>query len=87
MSRNKRRKDHRFFTIYKVDETEVIVGANDHHLNFRALINNTKSKTYNIKVTTLVQYHNRKGVVYMRLIKPFHKLVVKRMVQQAFKDV
>ncbi|NJB82333.1 hypothetical protein GGR97_001099 [Wenyingzhuangia aestuarii] len=35
----------------------------------------------------MVQYHNRKGVVYMRLIKPFHKLVVKRMVQQAFKDV
>lgn len=76
-----------FFTFYKVNSTEIILGADDHHLNFRALINNTKSRKYNIKVTTLVQYHNKKGVVYMRLIKPFHELVVKHMVQQAFKDV
>ncbi len=75
-----------FFKAYKVDALEIILGADDHHLNFRILINNTKSEAYNIKVTTLVQYHNRKGKVYMGLIKPFHKLVVKQMAKQAFKE-
>lgn len=74
-----------FFKTYKVSESEIILGADDHHLNFRALINNTNSKTYNIKVTTLVEYNNRKGVLYMRLIKPFHELVLKQMVKKVYK--
>ena len=74
----------KFFKIYNIAENEVILGANDKHLNFRAIINKTNNKTNNIKVTTLVKYNNTLGEIYMTIIKPFHKLVVKKMVSYAY---
>lgn len=74
-----------FFTVYTIENQEIILGADDSHLNFRAVITDTREPQYNIKVTTLVQYHNNKGRYYMALIKPFHRLVVKNMVRQAYK--
>jgi hypothetical protein len=73
-----------FFKIYDIADNEIILGADDSHLNFRAIINITKAKTYNIKVTTLVKYNNTKGKIYMSFIKPFHRLVVMKMVKQAY---
>ena len=72
-----------FFEIYSISENEVLLGANDSHLNFRAIVYNTKEKEYNIKVTTLVEYNNKIGRIYMFLIKPFHQLIVRRMINQA----
>lgn len=76
----------KFFKIFAVSDDEVILGADDAHLNFRALITNDRSDVFNIKVTTLVEYNNVMGRVYMGLIKPFHRLIVKRMVSSATKD-
>ncbi|MEM6813010.1 MAG: DUF2867 domain-containing protein [Bacteroidota bacterium] len=75
----------KFFKIFSISDNEVILGANDSHLNFRALVKNDKSDYYNIKVITLVEYNNLKGKIYMQLIKPFHRVVVKRMVKNAFR--
>lgn len=75
-----------FFKIYNIHENEIMLGANDKHLNFRVSIYNSNQKIFNIKVTTLVQYNNRFGKVYMTIIKPFHHFVVKRMVKQAYKQ-
>lgn len=74
-----------FFKIYAISDNEVIIGADDSHLNFRAIIHNTQSESFNIEVITLVEYNNLKGKVYMGIIKPFHRLVVKRMVKNAYK--
>lgn len=76
----------KFFKIYDITPSEVILGANDSHLNFRAIVSDTKVASHNIKVTTLVEYNNKKGKIYMNLIKPFHRMVVKRMVSQAFQS-
>ncbi len=73
-----------FFKIYSISDTAVILGADDSHLNFRSLINNDQSKSYNIKVVTLVEYNNLKGKIYMKIIKPFHRQIVKRMVKNAY---
>ncbi len=75
-----------FFKIMSLSETEIVMGADDDHLNFRAVITLQPSQTYNVFVTTLVEYNNKKGKVYMNIIKPFHRLVVKRMVKQAYKN-
>jgi len=75
-----------FFKIYSISDTAVILGADDSHLNFRALINNDQSESYNIKVVTLVEYNNLKGEIYMKIIKPFHRQIVKRMVKNAYYD-
>lgn len=54
-----------FFTIYYIDEHEIIAGEKDTDLT----------------VTTLVQYNNFFGKVYMTFVKPFHKIVVKNMLK------
>ena len=74
----------KFFKIYEIAPSEIILGANESHLNFRAIITNQNTASFNVKVTTLVEYNNTLGKIYMTLIKPFHRLVVKRMVSQAF---
>lgn len=75
-----------FFKIYSISDNQLVLGADDSHLNFRAIILKTNEMTYNVKVVTLVQYNNSLGKFYMNLIKPFHRLVVKRMVRNAYKE-
>lgn len=75
----------KFFKIFSISDNEVTIGADDTHLNFRALIKNDKSDSFNIKVTTLVEYNNYKGKIYMGIIKPFHRQIVKRMLRNAYK--
>ncbi len=75
----------KFFKIYSISDNEVILGADDSHLNFRAIVINDNANLFNIKVITLVEYNNLKGKIYMRMIKPFHRQIVKRMVKNAFK--
>lgn len=73
-----------FFKIYDISEKEVILGADDKHLKFRVGIHNTTDVTNNIKVTTLVQFNNLFGKIYMKIIAPFHQLVVRKMVGQGY---
>lgn len=75
-----------FFKIYSISDTQLVLGADDPHLNFRAIILNTNEIAYNVKVVTLVQYNNSIGEFYMHLIKPFHVVVVKGMVKNAYKE-
>ena len=75
-----------FFKIYEMSDSEMIMGADDKHLNFRVSIYDSGEKEFNIKVTTLVQYNNKFGRFYMSFVKPFHRMVVKRMVKQAYKN-
>lgn len=75
-----------FFKIFSISETEIILGANDKHLDFRAIITKDKALDYNIKVITLVSYNNTFGKIYMTIIKPFHRIVVKNLVKNAYKN-
>ncbi|REL33723.1 DUF2867 domain-containing protein [Rhodohalobacter sp. SW132] len=72
-----------FLKIHSIEENEIILGGDDKHLNFRVSVFNSGEEEYNIKVTTLVQYQNRMGRIYMFMIKPFHKLVLRVMVKNA----
>ncbi|MCT4582914.1 MAG: DUF2867 domain-containing protein [Flavobacteriales bacterium] len=73
-----------FFKIYQLEPDFMVLGADDKHLNFRAVIAKHPILDYNIKVTTLVTYNNRLGHIYFFLIRPFHALVVRQMVKQAY---
>lgn len=74
-----------FFQIFSIESKEIMLGADDKHLNFRVSIYNSDEEQFNIKMSTLVQYNNLFGRVYMTIIKPFHHIVVKIMVKQAYK--
>ncbi|MFK7934116.1 MAG: DUF2867 domain-containing protein [Saprospiraceae bacterium] len=73
-----------FFKIYQILDNEVILGADDSHLNFRVSILNNQAQNFNIEVTTLVEFNNTLGRIYMKIIAPFHRLVVKAMMKQAY---
>ncbi|PJI41047.1 DUF2867 domain-containing protein [Ferrovibrio sp.] len=66
--------------------TDVVVGVNDDHLDFR-----TQFRTDTIRlgpdgphlglvtVTTVVRTHNRLGRIYLAAVMPIHKLVVRSL--------
>ena len=70
------------FKIYSIEENEIIAGDDDKHLDFRVSV---LKKDEELIVSTLVHYNNIFGKVYMTLIKPFHKLVIKVMIKNAVK--
>lgn len=76
-----------FFRIYDLLPNEVILGADDSHLDFRLSVLRTADLEDNIKVTTLVHFHNRLGKFYMAIVAPFHRLIVKSMVAQAYQGM
>lgn len=54
--------------------TEIIVGFNDRHLNFRVSILSHEGR---ISAATWVHPHNPGGRFYLRTILPFHKRIVR----------
>ncbi len=73
------------FKVYSKSATEVIMGENDKHLNFRVsllvtpLQNATRSK--NITITTTVTFNNWFGKIYFMPVRPFHKPIVPTMLK------
>lgn len=69
------------FGLFKVldkKEKEIILGEDDKHLDFKVslLYAQPENKIY---ISTGVQYHNFFGRLYFFFVKPFHRLVVKSM--------
>jgi uncharacterized protein DUF2867 len=72
--------DH-LFPLVSREPGQVVLGMNDKHLDFRLVIDNPG--TGEIVGTTLVRTHNLFGRVYLRLVLPFHRLIVPRMMRGA----
>jgi hypothetical protein len=68
------------FSIQSIEPDELIVGDNDKHLDFRISIHKA-SQT--VTVSTVVEIHNTLGRLYMLVVKPFHRLIVRTMVENA----
>ncbi|CCE01242.1 DUF2867 domain-containing protein [Bradyrhizobium sp. STM 3809] len=68
-----------------IDETpgQLVLGFDDKHLDFRVLVDvATVGATSQVTATTLVQTHNALGRIYLTVITPFHRLVVKATLRQ-----
>ena len=76
-----------FFKIYSTSPTEVVLGEDDKHLDFRlsVLCFNPPSPGSNSRLTlsTVVHCHNRLGRLYILVIAPFHRLVVQSSLRHA----
>ncbi len=70
------------FMIYSIKKKEIIAGEDDMHLDFRLSVLKENNM---VTISTLVHYNNLFGKVYMTIITPFHKLVVKTMMKNALK--
>jgi hypothetical protein len=75
-----------FFPVRGRSERELIVGEDDRHLDFRAsvLLRATADGAgRELVATTVVHCHNRLGRVYLRVIGPFHRVIVRGNLDRA----
>ncbi|MDO8065265.1 MULTISPECIES: DUF2867 domain-containing protein [unclassified Janthinobacterium] len=69
---------------YVWGKTELVVGGDDKHLDFRIWISIQPSlKGSEVTVSTLVKINNLFGRVYLFIIMPFHKLLTRSLLERA----
>lgn len=75
------------FKIYSTSPTEVVLGEDDKHLDFRlsvlCSVPAPPRATRHLVLSTVVHCHNRLGRLYIFLIAPFHRLVVRSSLRSA----
>jgi hypothetical protein len=71
------------FPVVSQTPNRLVAGFNDHHLDFRVVVDVASSgHRQSVTATTLVLTHNLLGRVYLTTILPFHRLVVRTMLRQ-----
>ncbi|MDM0032306.1 DUF2867 domain-containing protein [Variovorax sp. J22P271] len=68
------------FRIYETLPDEIVLGEDDKHLDFRLSIQRSAGQ---LRAVTVVHCHNRLGRSYIRMIAPFHRLVVRSALDRA----
>lgn len=75
------------FKIYGTSDTEIVLGEDDKHLDFRVSVlcsgEPASEGDRRLVVSTVVHCHNRLGRAYLFLIAPFHRLVVQSSLRRA----
>jgi hypothetical protein len=67
-----------FFPVRWEGKDEIVLGADDRHLDFRLSLLRRHSPTGTLLIaTTVVHTHNALGLTYLNAIRPFHHLVVR----------
>jgi hypothetical protein len=75
------------FKVYGKSETEIVLGEDDKHLDFRLSVLRTPDPSATLggqlTVSTVVHCHNLLGRAYISVIAPFHRQVVKASLRRA----
>ena len=75
------------FKVYSTNETEIVVGEDDKHLDFRVSVlcssGPAPESSRQLTLSTVVHCHNLLGRVYILVIAPIHRLVVKASLRRA----
>lgn len=79
-SQRMRRDAIGFFPVTERASDEIVVGEDDRHLDFRASVLLVDGL---LVTTTVVHCHNALGRVYLAVITPFHKLIVRNNLNRA----
>lgn len=71
------------FPVISETPERLVAGFNDHHLDFRVVVDvTTGSVGQQVTATTLVKTHNLLGRCYLAVIMPFHRLVARTALRQ-----
>jgi hypothetical protein len=71
------------FPVLSQSPSRLVAGFDDSHLDFRVVVDVASSGPgQQVTATTLVLTHNRLGRIYLAIILPFHRLVVRSMLRQ-----
>ena len=75
------------FKVYSTNETEIVAGEDDKHLDFRISVlcssGPAPESSRQLTLSTVVHCHNLLGRVYILVIAPFHRIVVKASLRRA----
>ncbi len=76
-----------FFRIYETHGDEVVLGEDDRHLDFRVSVLRRPAAGggHEMVLVTVVHCHNLLGRNYIRVIAPFHRMVVRSSLNRAAK--
>jgi len=71
------------FPVLSETPERLVAGFNDHHLDFRVVVDvATAEAGQQVTTTTLVLTHNLLGRAYLATIMPFHRLIARVMLRQ-----
>jgi uncharacterized protein DUF2867 len=71
------------FPVLSETPQRTVVGFNDSHLDFRVMVDVAGAGVdRRITATTVVLAHNLLGRIYLAIILPFHRLIVRSMLRQ-----
>ena len=71
------------FPVLSETPQRIVAGLNDRHLDFRVVIDVASAGVgCRVTATTVVLTHNLLGRVYLAIILPFHRLIVRSMLRQ-----
>ena len=71
------------FPVVSQTPERLVAGFNDSHLDFRVVVDVVGSGLgQRVTATTLVKTHNLLGRVYLAVILPFHRVIVRRLLRQ-----
>jgi hypothetical protein len=77
------------FKIYSTNESEIVMGEDDKHLDFRLSVlcstGAAPDSGRQLTMSTVVHCHNLLGRIYIVVIAPFHRMVVKASLRRAAK--
>jgi hypothetical protein len=74
------------FPVRSNTATEVVLGEDDKHLDFRVWVHvEPQGGGYRVTTSTVVRTHNRLGRVYLGTIMPFHRLIARQMLSRALR--
>ncbi|HJR72455.1 MAG TPA: DUF2867 domain-containing protein [Luteimonas sp.] len=74
------------FKIYSIAPNEIVMGEDDKHLDFRLSLLCPASPAQSerkVVLSTVVRCHNLLGRTYIRLIAPFHRIIVRSSLRRA----
>ncbi len=75
------------FKVYSTSETEMVLGEDDKHLDFRVSVlcsgGPAPESSRQLTVSTVVHCHNQLGRAYILAIAPFHRMAVKAILRRA----
>jgi len=76
-----------FFTVEKISAKQLLLSAKDNHLSVFVdfLLQPKVNKVNKLSIKTSVYTHNLLGEIYMLPVKPVHKVIVAKMLNQVTK--
>ena len=71
------------FNIYARTDDEILMGADDRHLNFRAsMLVRADADGHAAVLSTVVRYNGRLGRFYFFFVRPFHRRIIPAMLRR-----